>query len=102
MKSVYFTVTGLNYRCGSDFLEPGMKVKLVKEPDNDYDTEAIKVMFKGVGQIGYVANSVHTVIGETMSAGRIYDKFGDKAKGKVVAVTPRGVVCKLSSKSIEQ
>ena len=48
-----------------------MKVKLVKEPDNEVDSEAIKVEMPGIGQIGYVANSPYTVIGESMSAGRI-------------------------------
>ena len=47
MKKIYFTITGTNYRYGQDFLEPGMKVKLEKEPDNPYDAEAIKVMMKG-------------------------------------------------------
>ena len=61
MKKIYFTITGTKYRCGHDFMKPGMKVKLEKEPDNQYDVEAIRVMMKGVGQIGYVANSAHTV-----------------------------------------
>ena len=56
MKKIYFTLTGTKHYFGSDFLEPGMKVKLVKEPDNEYDQEAIKVLLKGVGKIGYVAN----------------------------------------------
>lgn len=94
----YFTITGLNFRYGSDFLKKGQKVKLVKEPDNDYDKEAIKVMFKGLGHIGYVANSTHTVLGESYSAGRIYDKIGKKASGKVVVVTPQGVICQLVEK----
>ena len=71
MKNIYFTITGTKYRCGHDFMKPGMKVKLVKEPDNAYDAEAIKVMMKGVGLVGYVANSVYTVKGESWSAGRI-------------------------------
>ena len=95
MKNVYFTITGLNYRYGSDFLKKGMKVKLKKEPDNKYDTEAIQVKVKGLGVIGYVANSTKTVLGDTMSAGRIYDRFDEKAKGKVVLVTDRGVICRL-------
>ena len=44
--------------------------------------EAIQVKAKGLGKIGYVANSPFTVKGESMSAGRLYDKIGDKAKGK--------------------
>ena len=30
-----------------------------------------------------------------MSAGRLYDKLGDKAKGKVVFVIDGGVVCRI-------
>lgn len=37
MKKIYFTLTGTKHYFGSYFLEPGMKVKLVKEPDNEYD-----------------------------------------------------------------
>jgi len=75
-----------------------MKVKLIKEPDNPYDAEAIKVMMKGVGLVGYVANSVYTVKGESRSAGRIYDHIGKKAKGTVKVVLQDGVICKLDQK----
>ena len=50
--------------------------------------------------IGHVANSAYTVIGESMSAGRIYDKIGNTAKAKVVLVTPHGTICSLSKKSL--
>ena len=40
MKKIYFTITGLCHYYGSDFLEKGMKVKLIKEPDNKFDKEA--------------------------------------------------------------
>lgn len=95
MKKIYFTITGTNYRYGHNFLKPGMKVKLEKEPDNQYDAEAIRVMMKGLGQIGYVANSTHTVKGESWSAGRIYDRIGKKAMGTVKIILPDGVLCKL-------
>ena len=90
-----FTITGCEYYFGLSIFEKGMKVKLIKEPDNRYDSEAIRVEVKDHGKVGYVANSTSTVIGESMSAGRLYDHFGKKAKGKVVSVTPRGVICKL-------
>ena len=70
---------------------------LEKEPDNKYDKEAILVKMQGIA-IGHVANSVHTVLGDSMSAGRIYDKFGEKAKAKVVLVTEHGTICKLCKK----
>ena len=83
------------YRYGNEFLEPKMKVKLVKEPDNEYDKEAIRVELKGLGKIGYVANSHYTVIGESKSAGRMYDLMKKKAKGKVLLVTAKGALCEL-------
>ena len=95
MKKIYFIIMGTNYRYGHDFLKPGMKVTLEKEPDNQYDAEAIRVMMKGLGQIGYVANSTHTVKGESWSAGRIYDRMGKKAVGTVKIILPEGVLCKL-------
>lgn len=98
MKKIYFTLTGTKYYSGSDFLEPGMKVTLEKEPDNEYDREAVQVKMKGLGKIGYVANSPYTVLGESMSAGRLYDRIGDRAKGKVVLVTRQGVLCRLCGK----
>lgn len=100
MSDVFITLTGTRYYHGKEFLKPGMKLVLVKEPENEFDQEAIKVSLKGIGQIGHVANSPHTVIGESMSAGRLYDKIGDKAKAKVVLVTEHGVICKVSKKSL--
>ena len=95
MDRYYFMITGLNYRYGDSFLEPGMPVKLVKEPDNKYDKEAIKVELPGLGTIGYVANSLQTVLGESHSAGYYYDKLGDEAVGQVLYVLPGGVVCSI-------
>ena len=76
MAKIYFTLTGVKHYYGTDFLEKGMKIRLEKEPDNAYDKEAIQVTLSGLGKIGYVANSSYTVIGDSMSAGRIYDKIG--------------------------
>ena len=101
MEKMYVTLTGTNHYFGSDFLEPGMKVKLVKDLDNEYDNEAIMVKMKGLGKIGYVANSTYTVLGDSMSAGRIYDKFDEKIKAKVELVTEKGVILKISIKEKE-
>lgn len=37
-----------------------------------------------------------------MSAGRLYDKLGDKAKGKVVFVIDGGVVCRIVDAGVEK
>lgn len=102
MKEIYFTIVGTKYRYGQDFLKPQMKVMLKKEPENEHDKEAIKVMIEGLGHIGYVANSPHTVIGESMSAGRIYDKIGDTAEGSVLYILPQGVLCKLAMDKVKE
>ena len=96
MKKIYFTVTGTWHYYGQEFLEPGMRVNLVKDPDNEYDKEAIRVEMEGLGKIGYVANSPQTVLGESCSAGRLYDKISDKASGEVMYLLPKGVLCRLT------
>ena len=98
MSKIYFTLTGTNHYFGKEFLKKGTKIRLEKEPDNEYDKEAIKVLYEGLGKIGYVANSSNTVLGDSMSAGRIYDKIGKKAK--VVLVTDHGTICSISKKSL--
>ena len=70
----YVTLTGLNYRFGTQPFTVGQKVKLVKEPENDFDREAIRAELPGLGKVGYVANSTHTVLGDCYSAGRILYK----------------------------
>ena len=100
MSEIYFTIAGTNHHHGQEFIEPDMPDKLIKEPENEVDIEAIKVEMRGIGQIGYVANSPYTVLGESMSAGRLYDKIGDEAVGKVLYVLPRGALCVLDGESV--
>ncbi len=100
MAKIFITLTGTKHYFGNDFLKEGTKIRLEKEPDNEYDKEAIKVTYEGLGKIGYVANSSYTVIGESMSAGRLYDKIGDIAYAEVVMVTATGTICKICKKSL--
>lgn len=98
MKKIYFTIAGTNFYHGKDFFEKDMKVNLVKEPDNEYDKEAILVKVDGLGDVGHVANSPYTVIGDSYSAGRLYDKIGDTAEGTVLYNVDNGVLCTISIK----
>lgn len=82
-KKIYVTITGTVHYLGDAFLKEGTHVTLIKDPDNKYDHEAIRVEMKGLGKIGYVANSTSTVLGECFSAGRLYDRIGNKAIAKV-------------------
>lgn len=102
MKEMYFTITGTCYRHGTEFMERDMEVTLEKEPNNEYDKEAIKVTMPGLAQIGYVANSTKTVIGESYSAGRLYDKIGDTAKGKILYIFSNAAVCVVTESGMEK
>ena len=99
-KKIYFTIAGTRHHHGDKFFAPGMEVRLKKEPDNEADKEAIRVELEGLGLVGYVANSPYTVQGESFSAGRLYDKIGDTAAGKVLYVLPNGVLCRLDEASL--
>ena len=90
---IYFTIAGTNHYHGKEFMKPDMKVRLEKEPDNEYDREAIRVCMEGLGQVGHVANSPYTVLGESYSAGRLYDRIGDTAEGTILYVLEKGVLC---------
>ncbi len=98
MEKVYFTIAGTNHYHGMDFFRPKMSVHLKKEPDNLHDREAIRVEIDGLGLVGYVANSPYTVLGESFSAGRLYDRIGDTAEGRVLYALPKGVLCCLKTR----
>ena len=95
MKKTYITITGTKYYYGKDFINKGDIVTLKKDFDNVYDKEAIAVYMEGLGIIGYVANSPHTVIGESISAGRLYDRMKKKCKVKVLYNTDKGIVAEV-------
>ena len=52
MKGMYITIAGTGHYFGTEFMEKGMKVKLVKEPDNEHDREAIAVKMAGLDRGG--------------------------------------------------
>ena len=93
MEKTYFvTITGLNHYYGTKPFEIGRVIKLIKEPDNEYDNEAILAFLPFIDKIGYVANSTNTVYQGTISAGRLYDKIEDYAYAKVMFVTHSSVI----------
>lgn len=93
--TMYFTVVATDFYYGTSFIKRGDKVTLEKEPDNKHDKEAIIVKMEGLGKVGYVANSAHTVKGDSMSAGRMYDKVENGAQAEVMYIMDNGVLCKM-------
>ena len=101
MEKDYITITGTEYYFGNIVFKVGDVISCEKEVDNDYDEEAIKVMIKTFGKVGYVANSSRTVAKGTKSAGRIYDKVGDKFFVRVCFVTGGSVIAEVVNKDVK-
>ena len=96
-KEKYITLVGFKNLAGSKVFKIGTIMKLVKEPDNDFDTEAIYAEIRHVGKAAYVANSTHTVVKGTMSAGRLYDKFDEIGFAKVKFISENLIIAKILS-----
>ena len=78
-KDELFTITGTRFY-ENVTLTPGMALKLVKEPYNEHDRDAIAV-FADDKKIGYVANNDYTKSELTSSASELQDKFQNIAQG---------------------
>ncbi len=94
-KNYFITITGTKHYFGTKPFEIGRIIKLVKEPDNEHDAEAIRVELPFIDKIGYVANSAYTVARGTFSGGRIYDLFEKEAYAQVLFVIHDSVICLL-------
>ena len=68
-KKDLITIVGTSFQKQVQFKE-GMKLKLVKEPDNSYDKDAIAV-YVGSDKVGYVANSSKTNFSKSSMASEL-------------------------------
>lgn len=68
-----------------DRTSTGSVVDLVKEPENQYDGDAIRVELNG-NKVGYVANSPRTLIKETKSATDIKNRFESRTRAKILFI----------------
>ena len=95
----YITVICFNQFHGKKIFKIGSILKLIKEPDNSHDSEAIRVEMRYAGKVGYVANSTKTVVRGTMSSGRVYDKIDDEnAYAMVKFISHHNVIAKIIEK----
>ena len=79
----------------------GAKLLCVKEPENTHDSEAIRVVIPVLGTVGYVANSVNSKANGTLSAGRIYERVGDKFIVEVAFSTHSTVIARVTDDSAD-
>lgn len=95
LKEYFITITGMGHYYGLTPFKVGKKIKCAKEPENVYDSEAIRCQLKHVGKVGYVANSPFTVATGTRSAGGIRHKVKKHFKVEVMFITGHSVICKV-------
>lgn len=95
MKEKYITITGMNHYYGLQPFSVGKRLKCIKEKNNPFDDEAIKVVMKEIGTVGYVANTPYTAATGTLSAGRIYEKVKKKFTVEVMFITSSKVICRV-------
>ena len=60
-----------------------MIVKLVKEPENEHDNDAIAVYLNNE-KIGYVANSEYTLIDKVKSASKLKNQISDNTSAEIL------------------
>ena len=96
LKGTFVTITGFNHYKDRDPFSIGATFLCCKEPDNAYDSEAIKVLIQGGYTIGYIANSASTKANGTMSAARIYDRVGEYFLIEVCFSTQSKIICEVT------
>jgi len=69
------SIVGTRHYITPCILDVGDRVKLVKEPENEFDKEAVKVLFHDK-KVGHVANSIKTNMRGCCSAGHILESVG--------------------------
>ena len=95
MKETFVTITGFWHYYGVKPFRIGKVLKCVKEPSNPYDEDAIKVVMKEIGTVGYIANSLGFKATGTDSASKIHDKVKKKFWVEVMFITSSKVICKV-------
>lgn len=83
---MYITITGLDRYMGVESIKPKDIFYLIKDTNNAYDDEAIKVCKDKEIIYGYVANSVYTVARGTHSAGYIYESIKGFKKCEILFI----------------
>ena len=79
---IYITLVGFNQFHGTKPFKINSLLKLVKDPNNQYDLEAIGVHMRYAGQ-------------GTMSGGRLYDKILDTDFAEVKFISNDSIIAKI-------
>ena len=77
-KEIYIgrqTIVGMRFQGGADTLikdlKPGDKITFLREPENEYDTQAVMAMDGKGRKLGYIPRRENLVMSALMLAGRL-------------------------------
>lgn len=73
----------------------GRLIRCAKEPENPFDSDAVRAFLPCIGKVGYIANSPDTRAGGTESASRIYDRVPKRFYIRVLFTTFTKVICRV-------
>ena len=93
---MFITIVGTEHYLGVESLTIGQELILIKEPDNKYDDESIKVETGSGATCGHVANSVYSVARGSHSAGYIYNSIKNNQKCKVLFIMDEKVIAEVN------
>lgn len=92
---MYITITGSMHYLGMQSYKIGQELTLIKDLDDCYDDESIKVLTDTGTTCGHVANSVHSVARGSHSAGYIYNLIKDNQKCIISFIIDDYVIAKI-------
>lgn len=89
------TIVGIQCYEGRFPFSAGRQLIGMKEPENKFDRNAIKILDMGNTTVGYIANKPNTVLPGAITANEVYNHLGDFCVVQVVRSTERNVTCKV-------
>ena len=95
LEEIFVTITGTFYKYGTSPIKVGQVAKLLKDTDNMFDNRAISVSLPGLGIVGYVANSPHTIAEGTKSADEIYNLFDSETYCRIMFIKENTIIGKI-------
>lgn len=87
-KDELFTIAGRDFCKSKPPLNYGVQLRLVREPENEFDRDAIAV-YVGAEKVGYVANSTHTRYEMTSTASELKGKIMDNTQAEYLCYLQR-------------
>lgn len=92
---MFITIVGVQHYIGIESLSIGQELLLIKEPENKFDDESIKVVTESGVTCGHVANSVYSVARGTHSAGYIYNSIDNDEKCRIIFIIDDKVIAEI-------